>query len=311
MKTQTSHHKFTAAICAMLGMLALATAHAQIFVSNSDAGTIGKYNADGSVVNASYITTGANPYGLALDGTDLYVANLGNSKVGKYNGATGATINASLISVGAAPYGLTVGGGYVYVAFYGINDVARFTTAGTGGIDLVFHGALSNPRGVAIDIANNLLYVANFGSGKIGEYNLTTGASINTDFVTGLSGPLYLALDGGGSLFVSNYTGGTIGKYNASTGIAVNASFITLAGVAGIGLDGAGDLFAVSYDGGTVGKYDAGSGAALNASLIIGLTHPLGLAVMPAAIPEPTTCAMGLAALGGFALLRRFRRKSA
>ena len=60
----------------------------------------------------------------------------------------------------------------------------------------------------------------------VGEYNATTGAVINANFITGLNGPVGLALSGN-NLFVANFGGGTVGEYNATTGAAINANFIT------------------------------------------------------------------------------------
>jgi len=84
------------------------------------------------------------------------------------------------------------------------------------------------------------LYVG-MGGGSIntvGEYNDTTGATINANFITGLSYPTALALSGN-NLFVANLGFGTIGEYNASTGAAINANFIT-------GLNDAPDALAVA-----------------------------------------------------------------
>ena len=40
----------------------------------------------------------------------------------------------------------------------------------------------------------NTLFVANFGSGTVGEYDATTGAAINASFITGLIEPEGLAV---------------------------------------------------------------------------------------------------------------------
>jgi DNA-binding beta-propeller fold protein YncE len=61
----------------------------------------------------------------------------------------------------------------------------------------------------------------------LGEYNATTGAPINPNFIaTGLNGPYGLALSDN-ILFVSNFLGNTVSEYNATTGAPINASLIT------------------------------------------------------------------------------------
>src|SRR5215469_8577530 len=62
--------------------------------------------------------------------------------------------------------------------------------------------------------------------GDVSEYYAKTGAVINANFITGLSGPADLALLGN-TLFVVNENSGTVGQYDATTGAAINASFIT------------------------------------------------------------------------------------
>ena len=56
------------------------------------------------------------------------------------------------------------------------------------------------------------LYVSQVlsGSGTVGEYNATTGAAINANFITGLSLPAKLVLSGN-NLFVANNGSNTVG----------------------------------------------------------------------------------------------------
>ena len=75
---------------------------------------------------------------------------------------------------------------------------------------------------------NNHLFVT--GSGTVGEYNATTGATINANFITGLDfaparsgtrrqqSPLCLR--------DRQLDGNIVGKYDATTGATINASFI-------------------------------------------------------------------------------------
>jgi hypothetical protein len=96
---------------------------------------------------------------------------------------------------------------------------------------------LSAPISVTCD-GNGHLYVANFGSGTIGEYT-TSGAVINASLISGLNRPRFIQLDGNGDLFVvsddiNNSYNGTIGEYSTS-GATINASLITgLPGLNGI-----------------------------------------------------------------------------
>ena len=61
---------------------------------------------------------------------------------------------------------------------------------------------LSHPVGIAVSGSN--LFVANHGTGTIGEYNATSGAVVNASLVSGLSDPAGIAVSGS-NLFVANY----------------------------------------------------------------------------------------------------------
>src|SRR5271166_4018835 len=139
------------------------------------------------------------------------------------------------------------------------------------------------------------LYVVQFGngaanSGRVGEYDAATGATINANFITGLDSPTALLLSGN-TLFVANYDSGTVGEYNATTGAAINANFIT--GLMnypwGVALSG-NNLFVVNSGdtpgAGTVGEYNATTGAVIKANFITGLNSPGGL-VVASASPTP------------------------
>lgn len=51
--------------------------------------------------------------------------------------------------------------------------------------------------------------------------------AIHASFISGLTFPDGIALDGSGYLFEANGLSDTVGKYNASSGAAINASFIS------------------------------------------------------------------------------------
>src|SRR5260370_26897405 len=70
--------------------------------------------------------------------------------------------------------------------------------------------------------AHAQLYVGT--NNTISEYNATTGAAINPNFITGTGGPLALS---GNNLFVADALNQTVGKYDAKMGVAINANFIT------------------------------------------------------------------------------------
>ena len=264
------------------------TAHGQIYVTDQN-GTVGKYNLDGTTVNASFITGLALnvDIAIALSGNNLYVVTSGpltaSGTVGVYDATTGAAINPSLVTGFNYPGALALSGNNLYVVsaqgsgFVGLYDA----TTGAAINPSLITGPLAYAAGIAI--SGNNLYVPseeNLAFGFINEYNATTGAPISVPLISGLlHTPVGLAVSGN-VLYEANANGGTIGTYDATTGAVINASFITGLGFPySLALLG-NHLFVSDTGGGTVGEYDATTGAVINASLISGLNGPTGLVVV-------------------------------
>ena len=90
-----------------------------IYVTNYNGGTVGEYTDTGVTVNSSLISGLINPTGIAISGSDLFVANYNggtflNGTIGEYD-TSGATVNPSLISGLSGPQGLTVSGSNLFV----------------------------------------------------------------------------------------------------------------------------------------------------------------------------------------------------
>jgi WD40 repeat protein len=104
------------------------------------------------------------------------------------------------------------------------------------------------------------LYVSSRTNGTVSEYNATTGAVINANFITGLTAPEGLLLLGD-VLFVANFgsgSGGWVGKYDATTGAAISQSFLTGTDLVPSGLaSSGGDIWVVNLPIGQVFKYNA------------------------------------------------------
>jgi hypothetical protein len=76
-------------------------------------------------------------------------------------------------------------------------------------------------------VSGNILFVSNASGDTIGEYDATTGAAINANFITGLTEPFGIAVSGN-NLFVLNAGNNTIGEYDATTGAVINAQLISV-----------------------------------------------------------------------------------
>ncbi len=188
------------------------TADGSIYVSDSIGYTggpnVGKYNLDGTPLNATLVTGLSQPYGIALspDGMSLFVAELGSARVGKYNAVTGAAINASFISGGFQPFGVALSGDgtSLFVTTYGSGKVGKYNAATGAVINASLISGLQVPTGIAVSGSN--LYVMDRNAGTIGKYT-TNGAVVNASLVSGLIGSQGIAVSADGmSLFVTDFT---------------------------------------------------------------------------------------------------------
>ena len=72
----------------------------------------------GGAISPSFITGLNNPYGLAVSGNTLFVANYAGNTVGKYSVTSGRAINANFITGLNAPIGLAMFGLTLFVTNY-------------------------------------------------------------------------------------------------------------------------------------------------------------------------------------------------
>ena len=237
----------------------------QIYVTNAFANTIGKYDLGGSMVTDSLVTGLDFPFDIAVFDDNIYVANLSTGVVGKY-GTDGAIVESSLISGFPGLTALTVADGYLYVVDAVLGTVGQYNLDGTVVNASLVTGLGSTPEGIAISgtdlfvanpgnatvgkyttgggiinrdfiiapdprrvaVAGGILFVSNYGAGSITTYDAVTGATLDPAFITGLSGPLGIAISGdGANLFVANRDGNTIGLFPAAGG-GGDPSFIDL-----------------------------------------------------------------------------------
>jgi hypothetical protein len=120
----------------------------------------------GVPINPALVTGLSGPQGIAISGTNVFVANNGNGTIGEYT-TSGATNNAHLISGLSTPAGLAIKGSNLFVAEYGRNRVGEYTLSGAiVNTNLI---TVFEPNGLAV--SDNFLFVAG-SSGEVGEYTI-------------------------------------------------------------------------------------------------------------------------------------------
>src|ERR1700728_2419875 len=132
---------------------------------------------------------------------------------------------------------------------------------------------------LSIDLTQAQIFVANQGNNTVGEYNSTTGAAINSAFVSsGLVYPYCLAVSGNDLFVATDSDNTTVGEYNATTGSVINASFITgLSESDSFAISG-NALYVSNFGSNQIAEYNATTGATINASLV-SVNSPSGIAI--------------------------------
>jgi len=240
------------ALVAILSTAAPRMVCAQIYVGSGNG--VGVFSAYGVPINASLIPNLNGPQGIAISGTNLYVANFYSNTIGAYT-TSGDVINSNLITGLSEPEGLVVTNDLLFVANYS-GAIGEFTTAGTtintnliaggfGSDGLAFNGTNIFVGGMSqvaeyktnaarqvplviipgfaagIAVFGTNLFVVDFNQ-SINQYSVS-GAHIHVPLITGLH-PNGIAASGG-FLFVLNISG-TVGLYTTA-GVSINPSLFT------------------------------------------------------------------------------------
>lgn len=211
--------------------LGLAISGTNIYVANDE--RIGKYSTSGKTINASLITTGAEFYGVAIAGTNLFVEDFEGDTVSEYS-TSGTPINNPFYPEIGQPAAIAISGsdGRVFVGYNGgFAGHGAIAIVSTNGFAPNFITNLDLPTGLAISGTN--IFVSDIGSNNIGEYT-TSGQTINASLITGLSGAAGIAILGT-NLFVINNNSGYVSEYSTS-GLLINPALIKASGAWGLAI---------------------------------------------------------------------------
>ena len=157
-------------------------------------------------------SVGSTPYGVAFDGTNIWVANSGGNSVSKLLASTGAVVGT--YPVGQNPYAIAFDGTNIWVTNYGSASLTELV-ASTGSLVATYTG-FPYPFGIAFDGTN--IWVTNGASDSVTKLLASTGAVIGTYSVG--TYPQGVAFDGT-NIWVANYTSNSVTKLLAGTGAVV------------------------------------------------------------------------------------------
>jgi hypothetical protein len=215
------------------------------------------------------------------------------------NSKAASVLQFVALAVAMAGWSLPAVAGEIYVADG--NTVGAYPTSGATAQNTLVPNLTDNAGGPVVGVAvsgNNLFVLIQgdpLGGGQLGEYNATTGATVNASLPIGGVDVVGDMVASGTDLFVVNNQADKISEYTTS-GTTVNASLVTgLKFPTAVAVSG-NDLFVVNAGtggngttqfapgSGTIGEYNATTGAVIHKTLVTGLTsngnnYPVGIAV--------------------------------
>lgn len=172
------------------------------------------------------------PNGVALDGMgNLYIVDDGNPPsiypnlsewLPASNKLTTLVSQRTTGGYPQSPYGVMVdGAANVYYTDGGLNQLFEWVAASNNLITLIPSG-LSEPSGVAMDVAGNL-YVATFGNSSMSPLHewLAASKTLITLSDSGLNASRGVAVDGSGNVYIADQDDGLIREWVAASNILV------------------------------------------------------------------------------------------
>ena len=194
---------------AVLALLFFAATYcrAQIFVTESGdrgfgEGFVGEYCMNGSTMDASLVSGLSVPQGIAVSGSDMFVADSLSYGINEYTTA-GTTVDSDFNTAELSePSGIAISGSDLFVVGSS-GRVEEWTTSGGN----VSFSLISGTSGSAFNIAisGSDIFVTDYSYNGIGEFT-TSGAIVNRSLISRLGGPWGIAVSGS-DLFIAYRNG--------------------------------------------------------------------------------------------------------
>jgi hypothetical protein len=200
------------------------------------------------------------PYGMAFDGTNIWVANFqGSGTVVELSASTGAVVGS--YSAGSGPRALAFDGTNIWVANFYSNSVTKIPINNPSGATPYNVGTA--PIALAFD--GTYIWVANLNSNNVTKLLASTGTQASGSPYAVGNNPDALAFDGT-NIWVANDDSNNVTKLLASTGVQASGSpYAVGSGPDGLAFDGS-NIWVANSASNNVTELVASSGAQVSGS---------------------------------------------
>lgn len=191
-----------------------------------------------------------NLYGIAFDGTYVWVANPNSSStILKIDLSANAVVNT--VTVGSTPFALAFGGGFLWVANWGSNTVSKIDASTSAIVATISVGSAPN----ALAVSGSFLWVANYYSNTVSKIDMSTNTVVATVPVG--ASPAGLAVVGA-FVWVANNSSNNVSKIDTTSNTVV-ATVSVGSQPMGLAATTATFLWVANSGANTVSKIDVGS----------------------------------------------------
>ncbi|MUL63763.1 hypothetical protein BOO86_04740 [Mycobacterium sp. CBMA 234] len=252
-----------------------------VSVSNNEASTQATVNVPvlptAIVTSISTTAVGANPIGIAVTGTKVYVANSGGSTLSVIDRNTGVVVNIPVTS-GPTSVAVSPDGSRAYVGGNGAVSVVNLDTNTVTATVKTNGGSV---YGITVAATGQLVYVSNSGNNSISVIDTSTSTpTVITTISVGKS-PRAVALSADGSrLYVANWSSKSISVIDTTTNKTVGSQISVGSNPFGVAVSQDGSRVYVSNNGSnSVSVIDAVAAKSV-ATISVG-SQPLGITLSP------------------------------
>jgi YVTN family beta-propeller protein len=267
----------TPAIVSWPAGVAVDTANNRVFVTGQDSDNVSVINGTtGQPIGAS-ISTPSEPWGIAYDSDNglLYVSDFRHVTI--INGTTDTDVGNLSVYSNCPGIAFDPVNGDIYVADYGPNGTNDTISIINGTSNTVITDDFpvgSQPFGIGVDPATDLVYVANAGSNNLTVINGSTNMAQDRNLSVNGSAPSTVLFDAAtNDLYIANQFSDNLTVFNATTNEPVGRGISVPKGTDpwGLALDPTnGNLFVGGEDTGNVTVVDPTSGRVLDSNISIG-----------------------------------------